>query len=526
MPASALTEVARMLVAGGVVTDPLEKAPTVDDVRLLARRRLPKMAFEFIDGGADAENTLRANITDLATVTLRPRSLVDVSTPRLATSITGQDLPMPLVLSPCGLMRIAGGDGELSAVRAAGKAGLTYTISTASSWSIEELAEVATGPLWFQLYLWRSREVVTRLVDRAREAGCTALVVTVDVPVNGKRARDQRNGMSIPPKITVGNAAGVMRHPSWFLGLLRGPAIGFRNLQGIAEGSSAMSHQEYINTELVNLKASWEDIAWLRGVWDGPLYIKGITTVEDAASAARAGADGVVVSNHGGRQLDGLPSSIRALPRIVDEVGDRMTVVMDSGIRHGGDAVKALAEAGLKTAEDVEHKASTQEQSGKVVGQEPSAGVTVNAGTTITLVLGSGPQMIRVPDVVGQDVDRAQGNIEGAGDVDTVVQALILTAIVITAGVVAFLLTLMYRSYQFTTDDEVEDDPEDTKVASRSPQDMSSAPDRDRSDDPLTGEPTELGDQLEYSDSIDDFDTQARLEAKNAEESTNEGGTT
>jgi isopentenyl diphosphate isomerase/L-lactate dehydrogenase-like FMN-dependent dehydrogenase len=340
---SAVSELAKMIVAGGVSLDPLAKAPTVDDVRLLAKRRLPKMAFDFIDGGADAEITLRANVADLARVTLLPRSLVDVSAPSMTTTVAGETLPVPLLLGPCGLMRLAGGDGELSAVRAAGKAGLIYTISTASSWSIEEIAAEATGPLWFQLYMWRDREIVSTLVHRAAEAGCTALVVTVDVPINGKRARDLRNGMSIPPTVTVRNAASVLRHPSWFLGLLQGHAIGFRNLQGIAEGSSAMSHQDYVNTELVNLRASWEDVAWLRGVWPGPLFIKGITTVGDAVSAHQVGADGVFVSNHGGRQLDGVPSSISALPRIADAVGDRLDIILDSGIRHGTDVVKAVA---------------------------------------------------------------------------------------------------------------------------------------------------------------------------------------
>lgn len=347
---SAISEVVKMLVAGGLSSDPLDKVPTIDDVRLLAKKRLPKMAFDFIDGGADAEVTLRANVRDLAEVSLRPRALVDVSSPSLATKLVGETMPIPLLFGPCGLMRLAGGDGELSAVRAAGKAGLTYTISTASSWSIEELADQATGPLWFQLYMWRSRDVVSTLVRRAKEAGCTALVVTVDVPINGKRGRDQRNGMSIPPKITVANAAGVIRHPSWFAGLLRGPAIGFRNLQGIAEGSSAMSHQEYVNTELVNLRASWDDVAWLRSIWDGPVFIKGITTVEDAVRSAEIGADGIFVSNHGGRQLDGLPSTISALPRIVDTVGDRLDIILDGGIRHGGDVVKALAIGATATA--------------------------------------------------------------------------------------------------------------------------------------------------------------------------------
>lgn len=340
---SAIAELASMLLAGGISTDPLETAPTVDDVRALARRRLPRMAFDFVDGGAGAENTLRANITDLARVTLRPRSLVDMSDVDLSASVVGQPLPLPMVLAPCGLIRVIGGDGELAAVRAAGKAGLTYTISTASSWSIEEIAAVASGPLWFQLYMWRSPDVVGQLVDRATEAGCSALVVTVDVVVNSKRPRDHRNGMSIPPQITWRNAAGAMRHPAWFASLLRGPPIGFRNLQGIAEGSSAMSHQEYVNTELANLRATWDDVAWLRRRWDGPLLIKGITTVEDARSAVAAGADGIFVSNHGGRQLDGVPSSISALPLIADAVGDRLDVILDGGIRFGGDVVKAVA---------------------------------------------------------------------------------------------------------------------------------------------------------------------------------------
>ena len=347
---SALVELAQMLVAGGFSTDPLDQAPTVADVRRLAKSKLPRMAFDFVDGGAGDETTLRANVTDLARVTLRTRSLVDVSATSLTTSVAGQPLPMPVVLAPCGLVRVIGGDGELAAVRAAGRAGVTYTISTASSWSIEEIAAAATGPLWFQLYLWRSREVVTTLVQRAREAGCTALVVTVDVAVNSKRPRDHRNGMSIPPQITVRNVAGALRHPGWFASLLRGPPIGFRNLQGIAEGSSAMSHQEYVNTELANLSASWADVAWLRRTWDGPLFLKGITTVEDAESAAAAGADGIFVSNHGGRQLDGVPSSISALAGIVDAVGDRLDVIMDGGIRFGGDVVKAVALGARATA--------------------------------------------------------------------------------------------------------------------------------------------------------------------------------
>ncbi|WP_375424048.1 alpha-hydroxy acid oxidase [uncultured Friedmanniella sp.] len=338
---SAGADLAKMLVAGGITTDRLAYAPTVADVRLLAKRKLPRMAFDFVDGGADSEITLRANVADLERVRFVPSSLRDVSTTALATAVVGQQMPMPLVLAPCGSMRVVGRDGELSAVRAAGAAGLTYTISTASSWSIEEIAEQASGPLWFQLYMWRSREVVETLVDRARAAGCRALVVTVDVAVNGKRSRDQRNGMSIPPQVTLRNALGAVRHPGWFTSLMTGPTIGFRNLMGVAEGSSAMSHQEYINTQMVNLKASWEDVAWLRRTWDGPLLVKGVTSRHDVEQARRVGADAVWVSNHGGRQLDSLPSTVSVLAPLV-EAAEGMEVIVDSGVRTGGDVVKML----------------------------------------------------------------------------------------------------------------------------------------------------------------------------------------
>ncbi|MHC9297015.1 alpha-hydroxy acid oxidase [Mycobacterium sp. LTG2003] len=321
----------------------LDAVPSIADMRLRAKRKVPKMIFDFVDGGAGNEQTLRANESDLARVTLNARTLVDVREQDTAVQIAGATLPMPVVFGPAGLVRVVGNDGELGAVRAAGRRGIPYTISTSSSWSIEEIAEVATGPLWFQLYLWRSRELIESLVDRARRAGCTALVLTVDVPLNANRIRDLRNGMSIPPRVTVRNAVESAGRPRWLLDMVTGPPIGFRNFQGIAEGNSALSHSEFINSELSNLAANWNDLEWLRRAWDGPLYIKGITTPDDAARAIAAGVDGIVVSNHGGRQLDGLPSTASVLPRIAELAAGRTEVLIDGGIRTGVDVAKALA---------------------------------------------------------------------------------------------------------------------------------------------------------------------------------------
>jgi isopentenyl diphosphate isomerase/L-lactate dehydrogenase-like FMN-dependent dehydrogenase len=317
--------------------------PAIEDVRAAARKCVPKMIFDFVDGGAGAEITLRANESDLTQVTFRAKTLVDVARQDTTRTMGRHRFGLPLVLGPAGLVRVVGNGGELSAVKAAGARGVPYTISTSSAYSIEEIAEVATGPLWFQLYLWRSREVVKDLIDRARAAGCTTLVLTVDVPITANRTRDLRNGMSIPPRVTLRNAIEAARRPRWLSAMLDGPAIGFRNIAATAQGDSALSHSEFINRELANLRATWEDLSWLRQQWGGLLYVKGITTSGDAELAVRAGADGVVVSNHGGRQLDGLPSTISALPEIADTVGHRAEMFIDGGFRTGGDIVKALA---------------------------------------------------------------------------------------------------------------------------------------------------------------------------------------
>ena len=342
-PLSAALEFARMLAAGGFRLDPLDSAPSIEDIRRLARRRLPTMAFDILDGASNHELTAGENVADLREVRFRPRWLTDISTIDVSTTVDGQELERPYVLGPLGLQRMIGGEGELGAVRAAGRANIPFTVSTASNWTMEELAEQATGPLWYQLYMYKSERIVSNLIQRARGIGAEVLVVTVDVPLNGKRYRDHRNGMSIPPRITPANAVQAVRHLNWTRAVMRPPTIGFRNLKDEVQGDNAVSHQEFVAKYLANLTLTWESIEDVRRQWDGPLYLKGILTPEDAQRARRVGADGIYVSNHGGRQLDSSPSTIRALPSIVDAVGEDMTVIFDGGVRTGDDIAKAIA---------------------------------------------------------------------------------------------------------------------------------------------------------------------------------------
>ena len=342
-PLSAALEFARMLAAGGFRLDPLDSAPSIEDIRRLARRRLPTMAFDILDGASNHELTAGENVADLREVRFRPRWLTDISTIDVSTTVDGQELERPYVLGPLGLQRMIGGEGELGAVRAAGRANIPFTLSTASNWTMEELAEQATGPLWYQLYMYKSERIVSNLIQRAKGIGAEVLVVTVDVPLNGKRYRDHRNGMSIPPRITPANAVQAVRHLNWTRAIMRPPTIGFRNLKDEVQGDNAVSHQEFVAKYLANLTLTWENIEDVRRQWDGPLYLKGILTPEDAQRARRVGADGIYVSNHGGRQLDSSPSTIRALPSIVDAVGEDMTVVFDGGVRTGDDIAKAIA---------------------------------------------------------------------------------------------------------------------------------------------------------------------------------------
>lgn len=316
---------------------------TIDDIRSLAARRVPRMIFDFIDGGADAELTVAANRRSLDDWQFDPRYLRDVSARDVSTTVLGERIALPFGLAPAGLATVAHPDGELAAARAAGRAGTVFAVSTASGHTLEAIAEVASGPLWFQLYLWKDDEVVKALVDRAAAVGCSALVLTIDVPMVGKRERDLRNGMSLPPRIRTRGALDAARRPRWVKGLLTGPEITFANLAGIAQGDSAATVGAYVDRALVDPTATWDRVDWLRRLWSGPLVIKGVMSREDARRAVEHGADAVYVSNHGGRQLDGAAGTTTVLPEIVDAVAGRAEVFVDGGIRRGADIVKVKA---------------------------------------------------------------------------------------------------------------------------------------------------------------------------------------
>ena len=314
---------------------------TVDDFRVAARRKLPRMVWDFVDGGADGELALAANPAALDAVLFEPRSLVDVADRDLSTEVFGKRVRLPLILSPSGLATVVHPDGELGAARAAADAGAIYAVSTASGYSMEEIAEESSGRLWFQLYLWKSEEVVQSLIERASAARYEALVVTIDVPVVGKRERDLRNGMSLPIQLRSAGVANVAMRVPWLWRMLNGPEITFANLRDIAPGDDASTIGEYADRELTDPTRTWADLAMIRRRWDGPLLVKGVMTVADALAAVRTGADGIIVSNHGGRQMSSLPGVATVLPRIVDAVSGRAEVFLDGGVRRGEDIVKA-----------------------------------------------------------------------------------------------------------------------------------------------------------------------------------------
>jgi L-lactate dehydrogenase (cytochrome) len=317
------------------------------EVEAAARRRLPRMVYDFIAGGAEDERTVRANEEAFARVRLRPRSLVDVATRNLATTVLGDPVSLPVLLGPTGLVGLVHRGGELALSRAAGAAGTVYCASIAGSRSLEEVARVASGPLWFQMYLWRDRELVRSLTARAAAAGYRTLVLTLDVPVVGRRERDLRNGLTLPPRFSTRNLIDAGLHVRWLREYQAGGRLTYANLRGEAgiesESSNAFALSEYVNRHLANPGATWEWLSWLRELWPGRLAVKGVLTGADARLAVEHGADGVIVSNHGGRQLDGVSPTLDALPEIVAAVGDRAEVLIDGGVRRGTDVLKALA---------------------------------------------------------------------------------------------------------------------------------------------------------------------------------------
>ena len=331
-----------------IETDPVERrlarAASVADLRLIARRRLPGGVFDYIDGAAEGEQTLAANQAAFASVGFRPRVLRGVEEVDTATPLLGRALAYPLVLAPTGFTRIADPEGELAVARAAERAGLVYTLSTLGTRSIEEVRAVSGGRLWFQVYVWRDRGLVKEMVDRAAAAGYEALVFTVDTAVLGRRERDVRRGFSLPPSIGPGTFLDGARHPAWTWSFLRSEPIRFANVAGrdVGDGASPVTLSDYINTQF-DPALSWADVEWLRSIWDGPIVLKGVQTVEDAVLAVDAGVDGIVLSNHGGRQLDGSLPSFRLVAPVVDAVGGRTEIICDGGVRRGSDIVKALA---------------------------------------------------------------------------------------------------------------------------------------------------------------------------------------
>lgn len=329
-------------------TDPvlrrLARAASVEDLRDIARRRLPGGIFDYIDGAAEDEVTLRRNSEAFSRIEFRPRVLVDVSAVDASTTLLGQPLEFPLVLAPTGFTRIADPQGELAVARAAERAGLPYTLSTLSTRSIEQVAAVSAGRKWFQVYVWRDRELVKEMLQRAASSGYEAIMITVDTAVFGRRERDVRRGFELPPKVGLDTFVSGVLHPGWTWQFLRAEPIAFANVVGrsVGDGSDAVTLADYINAQF-DPALSWREIDWFRSHWDGPIILKGVQTLEDAHLAAKAGVQAIAISNHGGRQLDGSPAPIEVVGSVADAVGDRVEIICDGGLRRGSDIAKALA---------------------------------------------------------------------------------------------------------------------------------------------------------------------------------------
>lgn len=315
----------------------------IEDLRQMAQRRVPRMFYDYADSGSWTEHTYRCNETDFANIYLRQRVACDISQRSTASQMLGQNVSMPVALAPTGMTGMQWADGEILAARAAQAFGVPFTLSTMSICSLEDVAAATQAPIWFQLYVLRDREFVSRLIARARAARCSALVLTLDLQVIGQRHKDIRNGLSAPPKPTLANMINLATKPRWCFNMLQTQRRQFGNIVGHVKGVSDMSSLSSWTAQQFDPSLSWADVAWVKEQWGGKLILKGIMDAEDAKLAVQAGADAIVVSNHGGRQLDGAPSAIAALPAIVDAVGHQTEVWMDSGIRSGQSILKALA---------------------------------------------------------------------------------------------------------------------------------------------------------------------------------------
>jgi L-lactate dehydrogenase (cytochrome) len=314
----------------------------INDLKKLAERRVPKMFFDYANSGAWTESTYRANEEDFTKIKLRQRVLVDMTDRSLESTMIGERVSMPVALAPTGLTGMQHADGEMLAAQAAEEFGVPFTLSTMSICSIEDIASVTKKPFWFQLYVMRDRDFVLNLIDRAKAAGCSALVLTLDLQILGQRHKDLRNGLSAPPKFTPKHIYQMVTRPRWCLGMLGTKRRTFRNIVGHAKGVGDLSSLSVWTNEQFDPRLSWKDVAWIKERWGGKLILKGILDKEDAVKALDTGADAIIVSNHGGRQLDGAPSSISVLPEIVEAVGDRIEIHLDGGIRSGQDVLKAL----------------------------------------------------------------------------------------------------------------------------------------------------------------------------------------
>jgi L-lactate dehydrogenase (cytochrome) len=315
----------------------------IDDLKRIYKRRVPKMFYDYAESGSWTEQTFRENVSDFQDIYLRQRIAVDMSGRSTASQMIGQDVSMPVALAPIGLTGMQHADGEIKAARAAENFGVPYTLSTMSICSIEDVAEHTTRPYWLQVYTLKDTDFMQRLFDRARAAKCSTAVITVDLQVLGQRHKDLKNGLSAPPKLTAKSIANMMTKAQWGLGMLGTKRRFFGNIVGHAKGVSDPSSLSSWTAEAFDEALNWDRIREFRKMWDGQLIIKGIIDARDAKEALNVGADAIIVSNHGGRQLDGALSSIRALPLIMDAVGDKIEVHLDSGIRSGQDVLKALA---------------------------------------------------------------------------------------------------------------------------------------------------------------------------------------